>query len=195
MYLLVKIPAFANKSFYEFTKSESKEFFKWFLSIRNERLSVMQTFVQLDYPSWHLDYSNSSLAPLYEWLVRNSSYRPTTREEQFNIEKQVAQTPQLSEIIPIPKVQFTEETVSMTFDAGVYFGESLIKNNGELRWIQKISSTNFIDYAQPLIARNNTKVPINPRRIMEGYVRRALNNEIEETPLHLLFEMILNKFS
>lgn len=194
MYPLVSIPSFANKSFYDFTHEESKRYFNWFLKIRNERIDILESNVQLLYPKWKADYSRSSLNELYDWLGKQVEYRLMTDDEKMMIKDQISSTPLFIDVIPIPNVTFTDETVSICFDTGIYFGETLIKNIPDLMWIQKLNSKKFIDYAQPLISRKKSKVPVNPRRVAENIASSFLDREQNEITFEELFDKWTNKF-
>ena len=189
MYPLIKIPEFANKNFFDFTKEEAKEYFQWFLSIRNERLSILESHVKQSFFDWKAGYTRESLIDLYKWFQKQVAYRSMTESEKKVVENQISQTPLFTGIIPIPHSTFTNETVSICFDVAIYFGETLICNVPSLKWLQKLASTNYIDYAQPLIGKKENKVPINPRRIAESIGQRILDNDAPIT-----FEMLYDKW-
>lgn len=195
MYPLIKIPDFANKDIYTFSKEEAKEYYKWFTTIKSERLQILETEVQKMYPEWKLDYTRNSLITLYEWLGKKVMYRNMNDEEKEEIKKQISKTPLLVSVIVIPDTTFTDETVSICFDIGVYFGDSLIFNVPGTKWIQKINSTNYIDYAQPLIATKFSKVPFNPRRIAESMAGSILDKSEKSFSLLDLFDDLALKFS
>jgi hypothetical protein len=195
MYPLIRIPAFANKSFFDFTKSEAKDYLQWFLEIKTERIKTLESQVQQVYPEWKLDYTKTSLKRLYEWFKGQIAYRPMNEEEKVAVKMQLSVTPLLAGVIPIPQTTFTEQTVTICFDVGLYFGESLIFNVPELKWMQKLTSSNFIDYAQPVIAKKDRKVPINPRRAVEGIAMRILYRDAKEITFADFFDMSYEKFS
>jgi hypothetical protein len=195
MYPLVKIPSFANKSFFEFTRDEAKQYLQWFLSIRDERISILESQVKQSYLKWNADYTKGALIDLYNWFKKQVSYRKMTDEEKEQIRNQVSRTPLLVGVIPTPGVTFTDETVSICFDVGLYFGETLIANIQSLKWMQKISSTNFIYYAQPLLAKTKSKVPVNPRASVEGIGRRILDKDVQEITFETLFDKWCEKFT
>ena len=98
-------------------------------------------------------------------------------------------------VIEIPETIFSDETVSICFVIGVYFGDALIFNVLGAEWIQKINSTSYIDYAQPIIAAKVSKVPFNPRGAMEGIARRVLDRDTKEIPSVELFDKLGLRFS
>lgn len=195
MYPLVQMPLHLNKDVFSLTKQDAKAYFKWFLEIRNKRLQILEINIKQMYPEWKLDYSKNSFHKLYEWFSQQVAYRPMTEIEKQEIRKQIGRTPLLVDVVPIPELTFTDATVSICFDVGVYFGESLIFNVQNAKWVQKITSINFIDYAQPLIAKENNKVPLNPRRIAESLAKRILDNHEVETTFVQLLDKWFNKWS
>ena len=70
-YPKIVIPAFAYKSFYEFTKKEAKDYLKWFLEIEPERLSILINKVKESNKGWKPDFSRKSLVVLYKWFCKN----------------------------------------------------------------------------------------------------------------------------
>lgn len=195
MYPLIKIPAFVNKDIYTFSKEEAKEYFKWFTSIKSERLRILESKVQEMYPEWKLDFTRNSLINLYEWFGKKVIYRNINEEEKEEIKKQISKTPLLVGVIDIPETTFTDETVSICFDIGVYMGDALIFNVLGTKWVQKINSTNYIDYAQPIIATKVSKVPFNPRRVAESMARSILNKSTKSFSFLELFDDLALEFS
>lgn len=195
MYSIVKIPEFANKDFFSFTKVEAKEYLLWFLNIKEKRIRILEEQVKEIYPDWVADYSKDSLEKLYLWFKQKVAYRSISETEKKTIGDQISKTPLFVDIIPIPTETFSVATVSMCFDFGVYFGETIISNATNVKWMHKISSNNFIDYAQPLIGKEGVKVPVNTRRVAEGYAKRILNNEVEDTPPWELFDKLIARFT
>jgi hypothetical protein len=188
MYPLVKVPTFADKSFFDFTRPEAKEYLQWFLAIKPERLKILENRIQQAYPEWKLDYTRASFYKFYEWFKGQIANRPINEEEKQKVKEQLNTTPLLAEVIQVPQSTFTDQTVTVCFDAGIYIGESLIFNLPELKWTQKINATNYIYYAQPVIAKKGGKVPLNPRAATEGIARRILDNDIKQITFVELFD-------
>jgi hypothetical protein len=44
-YPLVTVPSFANKPFFDFNKNEAKLYLDWFLNIKNERMMILEKYV------------------------------------------------------------------------------------------------------------------------------------------------------
>ncbi|GEM_PF-2261913 len=176
MYSLIEVPDFANKDIYTFSKEEAKQYFKWFNDIKLNRLLTLEQSVRTVYSDWSLEYNRDSLVLLYDWFLNIISYREITETEVDSIKAQISKTPFFVGIIDIPKKVFTDETVSVCFDIGSYLGDTLITQVTEAKWIQKLSSKKYIDYAQPLIDLQNSKVAFNPRRVIENIARLKLDN-------------------
>lgn len=194
-YPLIKTPSFANKSFFDFTKQEAKEYLQWFLSIQDERLSVLKSYARKDYPDWEINFTKESLIDLYIWFEKQLAYRPMTEEEKNEIENQISKTPLFIGVIPIPQSTFTDEVVSACFDSAIYIGQTLISNVPGVKWLQELKSTNYIYYAQPLLAKINSKVPVNPRASIEGIARRILDKDVEEITFEMLYDKWFEKFN
>lgn len=176
MYSLIEVPSFANKDIYTFSKEDAKEYFRWFKEIKATRLQILEQSVCKDYEDWELNYTRDSLFYLYEWFIKKISYRLATESEKEEINSQISRTPLLIDVIEIPEKIFTDETVSICFDIGCYFGDTIIFNITTARWIQKTNSKKYIDYAQPLIEVDDKNVPFNPRRVIENIARLSLDN-------------------
>ncbi len=187
MYPLVKIPAFANKDFFSLSKEEAKEYLKWVLQIKSERINILEQYIHKVYPEWKLDFTKESLEQLYEWFSNHIEYRNMDEDEKEAVKKQISTTPLFVDVIPIPELTFTDETVSICFDIGLYLGDSLICHDKEIKWTTKLNSTNYIYYGQPLIAKSKSKVPLNPRAAVEGIARRILDKDVKEITFVQLF--------
>lgn len=97
-------------------------------------------------------------------------------------------------VIRTPQLSFTDETVSICFDSAIYIVQILINHLPEVKWFQKLNSTNYIDYAQPLIGYKETKSPINPRRVLESLAHQILDKETEKITFEILYKKWYEKF-
>ena len=147
------------------------------------------------HPEWKADYTKNSLIKLYQWFECKVMYRKMIDHEKKEIEKQISKTPSFVGFIEIPETTFTDETVSICFDIGIYFGDVFVNNLAGIKWIQKINSTNYIDYAQPIIATKVSKVPINTRRVAENMARIIIDKEEKRKSFLELFEKWILEFS
>ena len=193
MYSLIKTPLFTTKEFFSLSKEEVKEYFKWFISIKNERLQILEKSVQEIYPEWKLDYTKNSLVDLYLWFKTKVAYRKMTDWEKMEIKKQISQTPLLTDVISLPELTLSDEAVSICFDVGVYLGDTLIHQNSEIKWVTKLNSAKYIYYGQPLIAKSMSKVPLNPRAAIEGIANRILDKDSEEFTFLKLFILTIER--
>jgi len=157
-YQVIQPPFTLN--FTEMTKEELQEYFAWFQSILEERVSELSAHVREDSltSNWEPDHSPSSVEVLGEWLSRHVSTRPRTQQEQEQL------TAGLSHPIAVPDYDLTNESFSLGMDIGIYFGLTLMKNHPSLRWDQDLKNKRFADYGQPIIIGFGA-VPLNPVRI------------------------------
>lgn len=146
--------------FPEMTTKQLKEYFTWFQSVTEDRISQLTAYVQKDPVTsrWEPDYSPSSLDALGDWFSRHVSTRDRTRQEFDQIMAQ-AKYP-----INIPDYDLTNESFSLGMDVGIYFGLTLMKNHPSLKWEQDLKNKRFADYGQPIIVGFGA-TPLNPVRI------------------------------
>ena len=149
---------------------------------------MLEINVQLLYPDWVADYSDTSLFKLYEWFKQQIAYRVMTQEEKEQIENQISITPLFVGVIPIPELTFTVETVTICFDTSIYFGETLVYNTNNLKWKADLASKKYADYAQPLLFKDGNKVPLNPRRIIENVAYNILDKGERDMSFIKLFD-------
>lgn len=169
--------------FTEMTRGELKEYFAWFQSVLQTRIDELATYVQEDPASkdWKPAYSPTSLEALGDWLARHVSTRKRTQEEKDEIEAR------LSHFIAIPNHDLTNESYSLGFDVGIYFGLTLLKNHPTLQWDQNLKNKKFADYGQPIIVGFGA-VPLNPVRIGLNFAYGFSSKKISSRRIHEVYE-------
>jgi hypothetical protein len=152
-------PPFTLK-FREMSKTELKDYFKWFMSIAPERVNELNNAVTQTpgYETWQPDKSPASLEALGEWLAGQVETRPRTEEELNEI---MSQSPYP---IEVSGNELTNKTFSLAMDTGMYLSQVFLQNHPALRWNQEFGSKKYIDYGQPVLVEFTT--PCNPVRIM-----------------------------
>lgn len=196
MYPLIKTPIFSTKDFIDFTKDEAKEYFQWFLSTKDERIKILEAHAQLLYPQWKADHTKFSLIELYQWFKGQIAYRAMSDEEKQAIKVQLSTTPLLANVIPIPEATFTDTTVTICFDVGIYLGQTLIRHDESLTWTYVMKPSRYIYFAQPVIAKKEVRVHLNPRAVIEVLAGKILDNDITKpNNLEQLFNVWKEIFS
>jgi hypothetical protein len=178
-YPLIIPPAFSQKPFSEFDKKEAKEYFKWFMDIREERLEILIDRVKSDMDGWNADYSEDSLNILFEWFKRNITIREKTSLEKKKMQE-IVENSIFKDFIKTDNYAFTDTTVSICSDVGLYFGETVARKIPGLKWTYIARTNKFAYYAQPVLKIETSKVVLNPRSIIEGVGGKLLRNKIKE---------------
>jgi hypothetical protein len=169
--------------FTEMSQGELKEYFAWFQSVLPSRVDELTAYIQEDPASkdWEPDYSAASLSTLGEWLARHVSTRDRTQEEMDEIKAR------FNNPIDIPSHDLTNESYSLGFDAGIYFGLTLLKNHPSLAWDQDLKNKKFADYGQPIIVGFGT-VPVNPVRIGLNFAYGFASKKSPSTRVREVYE-------
>ena len=160
-YTLVAPPP-PNSPFRERSKNELREYFTWFLSVIEERISQLTTAVweTRGFQIWRADYTVSSLESLGSWFEGQVEMRLRTQEEI----NRIADSYRFPVLVPVSEYALTERTYSLASDIGMYFGRVFQKNYPFLQWVHELKSRRFVDYGQPVL-RGFGNVPLNPIRV------------------------------
>ena len=190
MYQPIAVPSFAsNKTFSDFSKKEAEAYFDWFKGSIPIRLRVLGEAVRDEYPEFDLNYSRRSLSVLYVWFTQHVQYRPMTQSERAVIERQLDATPRLKQAITIDERVLDTDTVSICFDAGLLFAKTLQAEIPELDWTLILKPKSYVDVAQPVLVTENSKVPLNPRRITEVQAAKILDGHTDENAFITLLDI------
>jgi hypothetical protein len=144
------------------SKSELKDYFKWFLAIIPARIETLAQFVRMtpNFESWQPDLVPSSLVPLGLWLASQAKTRRRNEEEIEDMKRRLG-----SPIDPPDKEELTERTFSLAMDVGMYLSQVFLKRHPTLRWEQPLTSKRFVDYGQPVLVEFSFG-PLNPIRLV-----------------------------
>lgn len=117
------------------SKKELKQYGEWFKENKNARLNELTTAVNntKGFENWRTDYSTESLKELGAWLDKN------VKTEKLSKEDYLVKRNSVPDYIKVDDWDLTTKTRSFLVDAGIYFGETLIINNKNLRWEQYFS--------------------------------------------------------
>jgi len=161
---------------------ELEEYFRWFLEVRHSRISALQLAITENVPgqSLSLDQSVASMRPLGEWLSRVATQRARSAAELDVLRKK-----SLPGVEP-PAHELTEQTLSLGFDAGIYFGESLAREYSHLEWTQYLDDKLFGDYGQPVLIGFG-RVALNPLRIVTTFLYGVVEGDFGPGRLEELY--------
>lgn len=147
--------------FYNRTRKELKKYSEWFFQNKEVRIAELGHAVeQHSGKMWHEDYSVCSFDELNLFLLENITAEPLAEEA---LAEKRGNTPSHIDINPC---DLTVKSLSLLVDTGIYWGEVIIKNNGQLRWEQYLPrNKSLVDYGHMVIVYGN-RPPINPIWLM-----------------------------
>ena len=170
---------------------EVKAFFEWFVRQIPERLEILKKYVN-NTTKVDFNYSTKSLISLWEWfepeiiIVEKSekekeellnflrSHAPEYARHQIKLEDDDTRN-------------ISDYTRSIAHDIGIYFAETIIRNNEPLKWgyITKPKSLLFVN--KPAVVGFINKKIMEPLWIIEVMVLRSAR-EKEKERLYNLYE-------
>jgi hypothetical protein len=146
-------------NFWEMSKKELKDYFKWFQEITPQRIKILADAVKASpgFHDWRPDYTPSSLNTLGAWLATQVEKRLRTPDEHDEIATLSPYRTQGEDW------DLTNRTFSLAMDVGMYLSQVFMRNHPSLNWDQPFGSKKFIDYGQPvLVGFFAQNIPWNP---------------------------------
>lgn len=150
-YSLINLPApiSLDVDLRKLPKPLLKEYFSWHMNVMEERLKILERAIQTSkgYEDWTSTYEVESLKRLGKWFVEQIYIIPKSRK-LVEYEREVRREMRIEPI----HWDFTEETISVCFDVGLYLSNTLTKHLPHLKWIQPLRSLNTPSYGEPIIS-------------------------------------------
>lgn len=154
-------PIHLDIDFRELPKPLLKEYFSWHMNAMEERLKILERAIQTSkgYEDWTSTYEVESLKRLGKWFVEQIYITPKSRE-LVEYERDMLHEMRIEPV----HWEFTEETISLCFDVGLYLSNTLTTQLPDLKWIQPLRSINTPNYGEPVIS--NGKLNMDSWNIM-----------------------------
>ncbi len=132
-------PPFSRVPFERLTKDEARIRFEWFLAQIPLRLKSLCDAVGVEQPRLvaKLNFTPESLVPLGEWFIKHVHARKLTKEEMVNGERIIPQslfTDNSEDTVDIRNWVLTDETISLSFDIGIYMAKIFENKFRSIRW-------------------------------------------------------------
>ena len=145
---------------------EAQKHFDWFMSIFDERIDVLTKFVNEETDSqWAPNFSIASLNTIDAWLLIHSRKKHvSSRERRKQIEKRKLHG-LWSQLTMEWDEYLTRDTALRCFDVAIYFGETLRRNNSDLKWTFLTSPKDLVDVYIPVLIVPKNDMNLNPNRI------------------------------
>jgi len=144
-------------------RREAAVFFREFEARLPERIKNLESYIRATpgFKSWRADYSEESLARMGRWFLTVMETRPRTKKEIADLE--ALESPIFRDE-PIDQMVFTDKTISVIADMGIYLVESVRHARPKWKWERQRGSKNNIDYNAPvlMIQVKNGRIGMNP---------------------------------
>lgn len=167
-YKIVSVPIEINKDFNKMSENDSNNYLNWLLSIKEERKQhILQVSNTL------LTNRKETLERLFHWFGNNITFRNKT-DEELKTERDFYKD------IVVVKKTLSIETISICFDIGLLWGDLLIKEKKNLKWVSYYEDKRSLEFAQPVIKSfnsNNDIDMVNPRSLIEVIASKIMNNK------------------
>ena len=153
-YQILQMPLDVMSNLFELSESEIKEFYKWFLSIKEDRLEYLCEFI-FNSSSKYIDESKLDVieSVLKQFVLTR---KQSVKEKRGIISKILFQE---------RKFVLDDITMSICYDLGIYLGELIISLDSSIKWQQEIDQR-FVDYGQPILFKKEIKLGLSPFRVV-----------------------------
>ena len=138
-----------------------RAFKEWFFDNKEQRLAELQNTYHA-FCGKYLDYTPESLKGLGEFFMQ------AIDKEKKSPEEYEAERAKFPAYIPIPEETLTIRSLSLAVDAGIYWGEVMIRNHKNMHWEQNTTrNKRHGDRGYMIITLNpNSLAPdVNPMHI------------------------------
>ena len=170
-YKLMSSP-FDSVSFEEMNKKQVVEYFKWFITEKENRITQLQEFINKTCgDDIKLDKTPQSLNQLWEWFEGVMEWDELSESD---IKQRLEGRPVWThEYILAERWDETKQTKAIAVDIATYFGETLIRNNPEISWDYRSKPIKLDGRNQPILVGFHKDITVNPRSIVRVLVSKS----------------------
>lgn len=148
-------PIELQKSNYEFTKKEARQYYEWFLSNVDERATYLRDFIseKQNIERSKLDFSPDSLVHVWKWFLSVASVEIISEEEVTEVKQAYAGVPQpiFDELVRERSLRLSATTEYVLRDIGMYISKMFIDNYSMLTWNLKLKPKSDVHANLPVI--------------------------------------------
>ncbi|MGB8454361.1 MAG: hypothetical protein WCD89_18775 [Anaerocolumna sp.] len=118
-----------------------------------------------------LDKTPQSLTHLWEWFESHIEWEDKKEEE---IQKDLELRPQwMHEYILQATDKISIRTMALASDIATYYGETLIKNNPQIKWGYKLKPDKLDGVKKPILLGYKGNLSCDPRTIIDVLIRKS----------------------
>jgi hypothetical protein len=175
------LPVDYNKSFLDFSGEEIQKYYQWFLSIKDARLAHLCSFLF----SENKNCLNEKNLNVIETFLLNCVSTVPKPKEQFKAETEKIPT-HLKPYATPDSYLLDKRTISICYDIGIFLGDLIISLDNKIKWELEIDDE-YADYGQPILAKKNIKLKLNPFRIVKNIAATIYEDRYSENELINVF--------
>lgn len=188
-YPLIIVPKQIKQDPSVMNKKDVKEYFEWFIKIKDERLKLFKKEV-FGTEDIELTVDNLEIASLF--FRDNIAFRKLSEEEIKMGQDKLPE--QLKAIHKMPEFELIEPTYSIMFDIGIYFSELLRKEIPGLEWDKSDKRKNDIDYGKPILRKDGVFITFFPQNIMHIAAIQMYKKTFSEGRMSKLYQTWKDNF-
>ncbi|MEK6953029.1 MAG: hypothetical protein AABX29_08500 [Nanoarchaeota archaeon] len=183
-YEVINLPF--DKKISELTEKEARLFNKWFADQIPIRRKILKEYIKSEDKELFskLDFSPESLLVLGKWFETKISTMKMTKEERKRERENLGE---FSMFVKPKKWTFTEETFSLFFDIGIYFGTVFTKKFKIVKWTYVTKPKNYVDRNWPILS--GFKTNLNPVRLVDVLANQLLDRTQNYSRLKELYQI------
>lgn len=176
------VPPFETVRFDEMNKKQAQEYFDWYMSQIDIRISTLLNAVKIDGGNYDFDYSVDSLIPIWKWYENKIQFRKLDESEY---ESQILRYPEWMKTY-ISDKDLSFETLTYCTDVSIYFAEVIIRNNnGKIKWGYFTKPKNRFSVNEPVLLGFKDNDDLNPRLIVENCTRKSAKEKMDDRLLKI----------
>ena len=186
-----------EKPFNLLRKAEAQDYFNWYMGKLDERVAYLKSVSTLD-----LDYSPSSLVPLWSWFLKNAEIEPTPQKqlESYDEQLRALKSPFRDLFIADHTTQLSLETEYMIMDIAMYFGQVFVYNYPSIFWGFYTSPKSDAFVNQPVlmgfpnqVCPEKKGIPLGVHHVVRMRALRLLNHDALAGDLLSIYQVWADK--
>ena len=175
-YLLMIPPI--EKSFRDFSKTDAKTYFDWYVSQSDIRINQLQHYIaDSGSPEVKLDGTPESFIPLWRWFENNIQTEKKTEEE---MEAEMVGRPEwMRKEIQKVDWKFTVMTYALAVDISFYLAQVILTYHSNIKWGFLTKPKNLSSVNRPILLGFKNNLDFDPREIVIVCCRKSLKEKKE----------------
>lgn len=163
--------------FEDMNKQQADRYFRWYVSMQDERINYLEQHIKDTGGVVNLDNSPESLIPLWKWLEQRIFTHTRTNEE---VERLMQYHPEWMRSELEGAIAIDDYTYAVGLDIAYYFAAVIIKQFPSIHWGYFVKPKNYMSVNQPVLLGFKNGAYLNPTLIVSNLIR---NSSKEKDPM------------